>query len=195
MASDVADKSCFLQFHCGFGDAFTAHAKLLADGPQYAAARAELPDVTAFVDKMAAVYATDPHYASLLNEIIADLKVRAIGYEEYLKRIALLVRSVELGHAGDTPATLNTPGKRALYRNLKPVELLVAEEPDEQAASADLELDLALRIDASIKKVRPDAWRGVKPREQVIKAALHQLLQDDGEVERIFLIIKAQGEY
>jgi len=53
-------------------DAFTAHAKLLADGPQYAAARAELPDVTAFVDKMAAVYATDPHYASLLNEIIAD---------------------------------------------------------------------------------------------------------------------------
>ena len=72
---------------------------------------------------------------------------------------------------------------------------MVAEEPDEQAASADLELDLALRIDASIKKVRPDAWRGVKPREQVIKAALHQLLQDDGEVERIFLIIKAQGEY
>jgi type I restriction enzyme R subunit len=142
---------------------------------------------------------TDPAFyesmSTLLDEIIADLKARAIDYEEYLKRVALLVRTVELGHSDDTPATLNTPGKRALYRNLKPVELLVAEEPDEQAASADLELDLALRIDASIKKVRPDAWRGVKPREQVIKAALHQLLQDDGEVERIFLIIKAQGEY
>ena len=32
-------------------------------------------------------------------------------------------------------------------------------------------------------------------REQVIKAALYEILQDEAEVERIFLIIKAQGEY
>ncbi|GAJ06893.1 unnamed protein product, partial [marine sediment metagenome] len=47
----------------------------------------------------------------------------------------------------------------------------------------------------SVKQVRPDGWRGVKAREQVIKAALYGVLQDVDEVERIFLIIKAQREY
>ena len=38
-------------------------------------------------------------------------------------------------------------------------------------------------------------WRGVQAREQVIKAAIYGVLQDMAEVERIFLIIKAQAEY
>lgn len=56
-------------------------------------------------------------------------------------------------------------------------------------------LDLALKIDAVVKTVRPDGWRGVQAREQIIKAALYGLLQDTSEVERIFPIIKAQTEY
>ena len=56
-------------------------------------------------------------------------------------------------------------------------------------------LHLALQIDATVKQVRPDDWRGVEPREQVIKEALFGILQDVAEVERIFLIIKAQKEY
>jgi type I restriction enzyme R subunit len=54
---------------------------------------------------------------------------------------------------------------------------------------------LALKIDATVRQVRPDGWRGVQPREQIIKAALYGILQDITEVERIFLIIKAQSEY
>ena len=46
-----------------------------------------------------------------------------------------------------------------------------------------------------MKRTRPDAWRGIQAREQVIKAALYGVLQDVAEVERIFLIIKAQKEY
>ena len=46
-----------------------------------------------------------------------------------------------------------------------------------------------------VRQVRPDGWRGVQPRERVIKAALYGVLQDVEEVERIFLIIKAQTEY
>ena len=46
-----------------------------------------------------------------------------------------------------------------------------------------------------MKTARPDGWRGVQPREQVIKKALYQVLQDAGEVERIFLILLAQPEY
>jgi type I restriction enzyme R subunit len=52
-----------------------------------------------------------------------------------------------------------------------------------------------LKIDASVRHVRPDGWRGVQAREQVIKAAIYGVVQDQAEVERIFLIIKAQGEY
>ena len=56
-------------------------------------------------------------------------------------------------------------------------------------------LHLALQIDATVKRVRPDDWRGVEPRERLIKQALFGILRDVAEVERIFLIIKAQKEY
>jgi type I restriction enzyme, R subunit len=84
---------------------------------------------------------------------------------------------VEAGQADETPPTLNTPGKRALYNNL------------------DQDEELALKIDQTVEKTRPDDWRGVRPKENVIKAALFGVLQDEMEVERIFLIIKAQAEY
>jgi len=123
----------------------------------------------------------DPAYyekmSALLDEIIADRKAKAIQYEEYLKRIAELAKRVDAGHAEETPQTLDSPGRRALYNNLK---------QDEAAA---------LRIDAAVRKIRPDGWRGVLAREQAIKAALYEVLQDESEVERIFLIIRAQHEY
>ena len=121
----------------------------------------------AFYEKMSA----------LLDEITAARKAKAIAYEEYLKRIDELARKAEAGKGDDTPATLNTPGKRALYNNLKQNE------------------ELALRIDETVNRVRPDAWRGVEPRERVIKQALFDILTDVAEVERIFPILKAQSEY
>ena len=39
------------------------------------------------------------------------------------------------------------------------------------------------------------AIAGIQAREQVIKAALYGALQNEDEVERIFLIIKQQTEY
>jgi len=121
----------------------------------------------AFYDKM----------SSLLDEIIASRKAKALEYEEYLKRIAEIAQRVEAGQAQEAPPTLNTPGKRALYNNLGQDE------------------DLALRIDEAVRRSRPDGWRGVQPREQLIKAELYKILQDFAEVERVFLIVKAQKEY
>ena len=148
----------------------------------------------------------DPSYyekmSALLDEIIADRKAEAIEYEEYLRRIARLAREVEEGLAEDTPEELkNSPALRALYNNLKmaggtPVRAdRVAEAPEEYDASVDPVLEKAKKIDAKVNQVRPDEWRGVQAREQVIKAALYEILQDEAEVERIFLIIKAQREY
>lgn len=51
--------------------AFDAHGELLATARAYAAAMAALPDVSAFVDRMAPRYATDPHYAAKLKSLIA----------------------------------------------------------------------------------------------------------------------------
>ena len=82
-----------------------------------------------------------------------------------------------VGQAKETPEQLNTPGRRALYNNLNQNE------------------ELAIKIDEVVKQVRPDGWRGIQAREQVIKAALFDVLRDVGEVERIFPIIKAQSEY
>ena len=70
-----------------------------------------------------------------------------------------------------------------------------ADAPDAYTGSGDAVLDLAVKLDTAVRRVRPDGWRGVQAREQVIKAALYEILKDKAEVERIFLIIKAQGEY
>jgi type I restriction enzyme, R subunit len=122
----------------------------------------------AFYDKMSA----------LLNEILADLKSLRIDYEGFLKRIAELAKQVQAGKATDTPEKLDTPGKRALYNNLGKNE------------------GLALKIDETVRRVRPNAFRGNQAKENVIKRALFPLLGNDQmEVERIFLIIKAQQEY
>jgi type I restriction enzyme R subunit len=124
---------------------------------------------------------TDPAYyekmSKLLDEIIAARKAKAIEYEEYLKRIAELAKKVDAGKAEDTPEKLDTPGKRALYNNLNHDE------------------SLALRIDEAVRGARPDGWRGIQAREQVIKKALFGVLKNGTDVERIFLIVKAQQEY
>jgi len=54
---------------------------------------------------------------------------------------------------------------------------------------------LAVKIGETVRETRPDGFRGVQTREQVIKRALYGVLQDVPEVERVFLIIKAQKEY
>jgi type I restriction enzyme R subunit len=123
----------------------------------------------------------DPAYfeamSALLDEVIKARKAKAIEYEEYLRQIAELAKRVDTGHASETPKSLDTPGKRALYNNLNQHE------------------ELALKVDETVKRTRPDAWRGIQAREQVIKAGLYGVLQDVAEVERIFLIVKAQTEY
>lgn len=115
--------------------------------------------------------------STLLDEIIAARKAKAIEYEEYLKRISEVAMNVEAGRSNETPEHLNTPGKIALWNNLGQNE------------------ELALKIDEAVKRVRPDDWKGVQAREQVIKAALFEILKDRDEVERIFKIIFQQHEY
>ncbi|HAT29790.1 MAG TPA: restriction endonuclease subunit R, partial [Janthinobacterium sp.] len=147
----------------------------------------------------------DPVYyakmSALLDEIIAARKAKAIEYEQYLKRVAELAKRVEAGQADDTPEQLNTPGRRALYNLLRQgVPGAGAQDAAESAVhydvgGADAALVLALKIDAAVKHARPDGWRGVQAKENVIKAALYGILRDVDEVERIFPVVRQQKEY
>ena len=57
-------------------------------------------------------------------------------------------------------------------------------------------LALAISIEERVRTARPDGWRGIQARENVIKRAILPLLSNDvAEVERIFLIILQQAEY
>jgi len=143
---------------------------------------------------------TDPAYfakmSALLDEIIRMRKAKAIEYEEYLARIADVVKKVSAGKADDTPAQLKTVGQLALYNNLKEhVAANAAQQSTAHYAGATAALETALKLDACIKANRPDDWRGVVAREQMVKKAMFDVLRDITEVDRLFPIIFAQQEY
>lgn len=165
-----------------------AVAETIANNVRSKILREHLND-PAFYDSMSA----------LLGQILADLRAARIDYETFLRRMADLAKSVHAGASDDTPAQLDTPGKRALFSNLRAAmadsgPARVADDSNPYRV-ANVALEMALRLDAAVKRQRPNAWRGVLAKEQVIKAALFHELQDEAAVERIFPVVKAQPEY
>jgi type I restriction enzyme R subunit len=143
---------------------------------------------------------TDPAYfakmSALLDEIIRQRKERAIEYEDYLARIADVARKVSAGKADDAPKELKTAGQLALYNNLKDhAARSVIREPETPYGGRISTLDMALTLDASIKAQRPDGWRGVGAKEQMVRQAMFVVLKDIEEVNRLFPIVFAQKEY
>ncbi len=123
----------------------------------------------------------DPAYfdemSKLLGEIVRERKTNAISYEEYLKKIADLVKRVAEVTRANLPSGIKTNAQRALYNNLG---------KDEELATA---------VDFTVRKTRRADWRGNIPSEMEIKAGIYEVLKDATEVERIFQIIKQQHEY
>jgi len=123
----------------------------------------------------------DPAYfeemSKLLSEIIKERKANAVSYEEYLKKIAELAKRVNNMTRDDLPARIQTIAQRALYNNLGKNE------------------ELAIAMDAAIKRVKKADWKGNLHKENEIKAEIYKILKDEDEVERIFPIIKQQNDY
>ena len=123
----------------------------------------------------------DPAYfekmSLLLNELIKRRKEKAIEYTAYLKEIAELAAKVAAGETDNTPEAINTPAKRALYHNL------------------DNNVVLAIQIDTAVRVSKSDGWRGNTAKENQIKKAIWEIVNDVNEVERIFNIVGQQSEY
>lgn len=144
----------------------SAVAETIANNVRSKIVKEHLSD-PAFYDRMSA----------LLIQVIGDLREKRISYEQYLARIADIASQVQRGHGDDLPKEMNTAGKRALFG----------------AFGGDMQKSLS--VHEAVMKVRPDGWRGVHAREQVIKQALYSELRNEAEVERIFDILKQQKEY
>jgi type I restriction enzyme R subunit len=143
---------------------------------------------------------TDPAFfakmSTLLDEIIRLRKERAIEYEDYLARIADIVKRVDAGKADDTPVQLKTTGQLALYNNLKDhVSIHAIQEPEMPYAGKTRALDTALALDAAIKSKRPDSWRATVAKEQMVKQVMFDVLKDIKEVNRLFSIVLTHKEY
>jgi type I restriction enzyme, R subunit len=146
----------------------------------------------------------DPTYyekmSALLDEIIAARKRKALDYEKYLIAVAELARNVAAGKDADTPVELNTPGRRAVYNKLAAIfqatmSVLDGNEAMSWASQQAKVIDLTVKIDGAIIRARPDGWRGVHAREQLIKQAIYSVLENTEQVEQLFLIIKQHSEY
>ena len=121
----------------------------------------------AFYEKMSA----------LLDEIIAARKAKAIEYEEYLKRIAELAKKVEAGRRRKRRRSWNPRQARALQQP----------QPERGAGAAD-------RRDGAGGSGRM-AGAAFRLANRSSRRRCMACCRTSTEVERIFLIIKAQTEY
>lgn len=116
--------------------------------------------------------------SEMLNNLLEQLKKEQIDYKQFIKQLVEKLREEKLKLKKYPPA-INSDGKKALYDNL------------------GHDLDLALQVDAAVRRVAKAKWRGSRMKERSIRLAIRQVLgkENDAEIEKIFNIIKAQKEY
>jgi type I restriction enzyme R subunit len=152
----------------------------------------ELPVDPAYYEKM----------SRLLEALIEQRRKGALGYQEYLARIAELTKQARHpGGGSDSPVAMNTPAKRALYNNL-------GRDPA-----------LTLAVDQTVQNNRMDGWRSHPMKTRRIKLAIKDVIdqalqsgvsgdiqdehgnyQKGGETvdeltDRILELVKNQNEY
>jgi type I restriction enzyme R subunit len=125
---------------------------------------------------------TNPKYyermSVLLNELIQQRKDEVISYQEYLRKITELAKSLANSEASTNyPPSLTTPAKRALYDNL------------------DQNEELAIAMDSVVQYTKNEGWRDGGIKEKKVRIAVNGILQDEAKTEEILKIIKAQSEY
>ncbi len=113
----------------------------------------------------------------LLQQIIDERKNKKLEYIQYLSKIVELTRRI-FDSKSEYPEMIRTSSaKIALYDNI----------------SQDIE-EITF-LDKAIIKSKPDNWLGDKGKENKLKRAIYNIVNDTEKVENIFRIVKEQREY
>lgn len=121
----------------------------------------------------------DPKYfeqmSALLLELIEERKRGIIKYQEYLKRMVELVKTVNKGRTNDLPKTLDTRGKAAIFH-------ILADEP------------MAIACDAAIQHYKQDGFRENLAKRNLLKKAIYDVVKDKEKVVEIYQVVEANKE-
>jgi len=117
--------------------------------------------------------------SEILNKLIQERKQGVSDYKALLEKYIGLAKNVEHPEDnGSYPESIRkSKALQAIYDNIGEDEAL------------------ALKLHAAVMKSRLSGFRGDRIKERRIKGALFAILNDDTEVERIYMIIEKQEEY
>jgi type I restriction enzyme R subunit len=122
----------------------------------------------------------DPKYfdemSVLLTELIEARKRASIIYQEYLKKMAGLIRMVNKGKKDDVPKSIDTKGKVALYHTL---------DGDEQ---------LTLVCEEAVQYAKQEGFRDNVMKQRKVKNAIKRVIEDDALAEKVYQIIEQHKE-
>ena len=125
--------------------------------------------------------------SKLLEELIHQRKQGAMDYSAYLSGIEALSAQVNDPNTHTYGARINTGALRALYDNLGD-------------ATADRREEMALAIDAAIRRTKKHDWRGthakrIEVRNAIAKVIDDQFSDDNLDLDAIFELVMNQNDY
>ncbi len=121
----------------------------------------------------------DPKYfdemSVLLTELIDARKRAAMDYQEYLKKMAELIRNINKGQKADIPSSIKTKGMVALYHTLEDEELTIA-------------------CEEAVQYAKQEGFRENLMKQRKVKNAIKKVVCDPELAEQVYLIIEQHKE-
>ena len=138
--------------------------------------------------------------SELLNSLISQRKQEATGYKEYLARLIELAKKVSSPEThASYPPSITSAALRALFDNLEDSQVSVAVRKPlvhyDSDPAGDVREAKALALDRAIRGVKKADWRGNRFKEREVRNAIKSELDDEGVINTIFEIVKAQSDY
>ena len=122
--------------------------------------------------------------SELLEDLIAQRRRDAIDYKKYLRQIAELAKQVKSPNLVDYPASLNTPGKRALYDNFFPKQE-----------------ETTLLVDSTLHENAQDGWRSNRAKKRMLGNSVADALDAVGvslfeeRINELLDLVSEHNEY
>ena len=137
--------------------------------------------------------------SELLDALILQRKREVIDYRAYMARIVDFTRSIRRPETKSSyPPGIRTTPLRALFDNLgKPSGSAIREVQAAYGTSdADTREATAIAVDSAVRGKKKADWRGNRIKEREVRNAIKSELGDnEGFVDMIFEIVKAQSDY